>query len=180
MRKLALILALSLCLASPNVEAATLIFEPPAPATEPPPRAVPEDPIVEITGPDGSVAKNDVSGKGAVLCSYSLFLITRAVAELCDWPRSPADDAIDEGLADIEAFILANSNPPMTEADLAARRMNALPKGETGEKALVCDAAGSDYATFAQRLRDIPATDLQAAFAEMLSVPREPVMNPCF
>jgi hypothetical protein len=187
MRKLALTVALSLCLASPAVEAATLIVEPPsAPATELPPRAVPEDPIVEIILPDGSVAKNDVSGKGAVLCAWMIYVGVQYTTRKCGWAHLPTDDAINQAVDDIDQFIIDNMPSPMTQAqldELKSKDNDWLWDGSAESIAKMCsvedDNAGGP-AAFAWSLRSrINAESLRSSVVQLMSVPREPVMNPC-
>jgi hypothetical protein len=54
--------------------------------------------------------EHDKSGRGAVLCIWAIYLSIQATTADCGWTRRPVDDAIDEAIAAIDEFILANSS----------------------------------------------------------------------
>lgn len=119
----------------------------------------------------------DKSGKGAVLCTWSLYLSTRNLAAACGLPRAPTDDALDRAIAEIDDFILANSSlrPDRTalerfkrdaaDSELARARQSGLD-----------NACSNDMVKF---LRSLPPAKIEASVKELLATPREPVMNPC-
>lgn len=121
-------------------------------------------------------AEPDKKG-GAVLCAWAIYLSIRTQSEACSLQREPIDDAIDEAIAAIDEFIVANSSEHPTQATLeafkrraAGSELNALSR--TGLQK-VCD--GPDLKHF----RSIDPAQLRASVKDLLAVPREPVMNPC-
>jgi hypothetical protein len=130
----------------------------------------------------------DRSGKGAVLCLWHILLHTQAVVERCGWERLPVDDAIDRAIIATDAFIIANSSSPVTQDDLAAAkaRISAAAIGEMSSPApsrsWVCSVQEGQYTpgTLAQAMReDFTSQELDLWIADALSVPREPVLDPC-
>ena len=122
-----------------------------------------------VLGPDQF--KGDKSGAGAVLCAWSLYLTIQAQTAACGLPRRPVDDAIDQAVADIDEFILANSSlhptrsmPENFKHDAAARA--AGPQ--------YCE--NKDLATFRSSLSP---EKVQSSVKTLLAIPREPLMNPC-
>lgn len=126
----------------------------------------------------------DTSGKGAVLCLMHVLVGTKAGVEVCKWTRTPADDVIDKGLADIAAFAVANSSrlvmreqfDDYVKGELDVYRdaydqepgyCTADPKNQESEAALPWMFHTMDPAK------------LTAAIADTLSVPREPLLSPC-
>lgn len=121
--------------------------------------------------------ETDKTGNGAVLCAWSVYLSIQAETAACNLPRRPTDDAIDEAIAAIDEFILANSSLHPTrqmleefkhsaaESSLASARRVGLQK--------ICN--GSDL----ERFRRISPDQLRSSVKKLLELPREPVMNPC-
>lgn len=120
----------------------------------------------------------DNSGKGAVLCGYMIYTEVSASSEVCQIPRTAWDDALDHGIADIEDFIVANSSQPVTleqlrrGTDLRAARLMEDVHQSPDHLTSFCQ---SDFLLFRQGT----AEDLKLQVADMLSVPREPLLNPC-
>src|ERR1051326_4608791 len=52
----------------------------------------------------------DKSGKGAVLCAWSIYLSVKAGTAACGLPRRPVDGAIDKAISQMDEFIIANSS----------------------------------------------------------------------
>jgi hypothetical protein len=119
----------------------------------------------------------DKTENGAVLCAWSIYLSIRAKTAACGLQRRPTDDAMDEAIAAIDEFILANSSlhpiRPLleefkhraAEADLAFARKQGLEKA----------CSNGDLEHF----RSISPDQIRASVKKLLEVPREPVMNPC-
>ena len=124
----------------------------------------------------------DQSGKGAVLCAWSIYTTTQTIRDTCQWERTPADDAIDTGVADIEAFIIKNSAKPVTPEQLALTKQDAAADLVQAIAATpdMCTANRQDQSPLALlwAMRTQEPADLTAQIADLLSVPREPVMNP--
>ena len=132
----------------------------------------------------GEAVQYDTSGKGAVLCSQLMLMEVRYVSQLCRWARTPADDAIDKGIADIDAFVLKNSSRPVTQEMLDQRKADYFagrpkPGGALPRR---CTADPKDFDSDTALLWSIHQMDpaaLAASTAELLSIPREPLLNPC-
>jgi hypothetical protein len=119
----------------------------------------------------------DKTANGAVLCAWSVYLGIRARTAACGLQRRPTDDAMDEAIAAIDEFILANSSLRPTrpvleefkhrasEADIAFARQRGLEK--------VCSSRDLEH------FRSISPDQIRASVKKLLEVPREPVMNPC-
>jgi hypothetical protein len=61
------------------------------------------------TNPGTSMTEGDQK-VGALGCAYAILVEVQARTAICDWARQPADDAIDEAIAALEDFMLANSS----------------------------------------------------------------------
>ena len=139
-------------------------------------------PGVPVLGQDGMVLGSrqfefDKSGKGAVLCVWSIYLSVQAKTSACGLPRRPTDDAMDEAIAAMDEFILSNSSLHPTREmledfkrkavapDISMARRNGIEK--------VCESADLE------RFRSISPEKIRTSAKELLAVPREPVMNPC-
>ncbi|SRR5258708_28188351 len=118
--------------------------------------------------------ERDNSGRGAVLCIWSIHLSVQARAAECGWARRPVDDAIDEAIKAIDEFILANSSlhptRPMLE-DFKRRAAESERRIVTRER--YCDNRDSEF------VRSADPDRIREEVKALLSVPREPVMNPC-
>ncbi|WP_315713784.1 MULTISPECIES: hypothetical protein [unclassified Bradyrhizobium] len=119
----------------------------------------------------------DQSGDGAVLCSWALFLSVQAQTAMCELPRGPNDDAIDEAIVAIDDFILANSSlkPTRTMLDEFKRRAASAQTAQARQAGLQDRCKSRDIEHF----RSIPPEELRASVKKLLAKPREPVMNPC-
>jgi hypothetical protein len=118
--------------------------------------------------------------KGAVLCAWGIYLIVQMHTAACGWARQPVDDAIDQAIADMEAFILANSSVFRTRAML-----EDFKRGATGPSGFV-DSAGSKERCedpgvnrFVANIRQTDPDKFRESMKEFLSVPRDPQLNPC-
>lgn len=138
------------------------------------------------TDGDGWVAKSDMSGKGAVLCLWSIYAGVQYTTRKCGWTRLAVDDAIDQAVVDIDQFIIDNMPTPVTQAQLdeMKRKDNDwLWGGSPASIAKMCaveDMNEGGPAVFAWQYRsNSDAESLRAGVADLLSIPREPVMNPC-
>ena len=119
----------------------------------------------------------DQSGKGAVLCVWSLYLSIQAQTAACGLTRRPTDDAMDEAIVAIDEFILANSSLHPTRAMLDEFKRSAAESDVAfaRERGLEKFCSRPDL----DRLRRINPDQIRAAMKKLLELPREPVMNPC-
>ncbi|MEA1652060.1 hypothetical protein UAJ10_23980 [Nitrospirillum sp. BR 11164] len=127
----------------------------------------------------------DRSGHGAVMCLRELYIGLREGLDLC---RQDGDDALrrfmDEGLDQIDDFVVANSLTPITKDALRATEETRLKKQRDdaalrGQEAQAKICAGGDAQRMLGGLRSASLDKLRAELAAALSVPRPPVFNPC-
>ena len=125
----------------------------------------------------GPLFAADVSGLGAVLCHWRIYLLVQARTAGCGLARGPVDDVIDEAIVEIDEFILANSSEHPTRATLDNTKrlatefeLSQLPPANPSK---MC--AGD----LVDQLRDWGPDQIRAEVKKLLSIPREPVMNPC-
>ena len=116
-------------------------------------------------------------GAGAVLCTWSIYLSIRAERAACGAARLPVDDAIDEAIAAMDDFILANSSLHPTRSMLEDFKRRAA---ESELRAM----SRRDLQEYCGRhefkeSRSIILERIGAEMKALLAVPREPVMNPC-
>jgi hypothetical protein len=129
----------------------------------------------------------DNSGHGAVMCIWGIYTGLRASLDIC--PSDNPDDeklktALDEAINRINAFIVANSVPPITEATLEDQVNTQVLKtrtkaGSMSKDELTKKCATSDVGKMLDKLRSSPREQLKANVDDLLSVPRLPVINPC-
>jgi hypothetical protein len=137
----------------------------------------PATPQIPQTGP-----QTDQSGKGAVLCSWHVYSAALQLAERCHPGRDPElQRALGDGVGDIEAFIVRHSRPQVTAGQVAALRERGFR-----ETADWITRNGGDFcrdpnlAPLYGELRRRGAEGVRADVADLLSVPRQPLMDPCF
>jgi hypothetical protein len=108
---------------------------------------------------------------------WGIYASVEAMVDVCGLPTTATDDAIRVGLKRINKFIIENSRSPVTEAqlesELAAVKNQQVtqvvqPVGPRG-----CN--GQDIAPFRQAALE----QIEKSIDELLSIPREPLMNPC-
>jgi|SRR5579871_3024547 len=116
----------------------------------------------------------DKSGKGAVLCVWSIYLSLQAAAKTCQMPRRPVDDAIDQAIIQMDDFIIANSSLHPTRAALEDFKRRAAAQAQS-QKGFCEGPAIRDFDVF----RRMTPEQVQKSIADLLAAPREPVMNPC-
>jgi hypothetical protein len=122
-----------------------------------------------VLGPDQF--KGDMSGAGAVLCTWSRYLSIQTWTANCALPRRPVDDAIDQAVVDIDEFILANSSLHPTRPMLENFKHDAAAR-DAGPQ--YCE--NKDLPKFRNLLTP---EKVQSSVKTLLAVPREPLMNPC-
>ena len=119
----------------------------------------------------------DNSGKGAVLCIHWLYAEMYQYMLLCRPQETEAIEALSESLHDFETFIARNSDLSLEEAQRLTilRRKAALNQSVHLEKA-TCTHAKKELIQFVEGLA--PEKVIENT-AEILSIDRKPVMNPC-
>lgn len=135
---------------------------------------------------DGEVSsfRVDNSGHGAVLCSWGITIALATWVETCPALHSQTNrtrylDAVPR----INRFIRDNMFEPVTleqvEAAAAERRKAAVELYESeSDPASFCTK--SEYAKFIEAYGELSDQEFQAFVDKLLSVPRLPVMGPCF
>jgi hypothetical protein len=121
--------------------------------------------------------ERDSSGKGAVLCAWSIFLSVQTHTKDCGLTRRPVDDVIDEAISQIDEFILANSSLHPTRAALEEFKRAAaeFERGLARQRSPKQFCENTDYEIW----RGADPEKIRASVNALLSIPREPVMNPC-
>lgn len=181
------VLSLAVCLASSAPAAGqefsleTIIAQPGAQTTTTLNKNGSEDKVVKF--PSGvvfhSVRRNgktqtagvDQSGHGAVLCSWEIYVTLGAALEICpEYRNESLKISLANAVDRINDFIVANSIFPISKAELekraAAKREVRLCRSRT--VAGMLESVGS-----------VSHDKLMRGVADLLSVPRPPVMNPC-
>lgn len=135
---------------------------------------VPEPDALISSG--GGVALVDRSGKGAVLCAWSMLAAAKQVGDRCYPGQDQAlRKELNRSIERTQAFIVENSSAPVTRADLQSFKSARGPNDSMAPLGL----CRSDWVELYVRFRDKGAEALTAYTDELLSLPREPVMNPC-
>jgi len=130
---------------------------------------------IETTRSGNNTVQTDRTGKGAVLCMWGILEAVRAAGRECFKGQDPAFQAeLDHSMTRIDRFIIRNSTRPVTQAALEARRVQGLQQLHAYGNICTGDAAKM-YGV----MRASGAAQLRAGTTELLSIPREPVTNPC-
>jgi hypothetical protein len=139
--------------------------------------------LLSLSSPSSATAQefsfeHDESGKGAVVCSYAIYVGVQAVTKHCGWSRGPTDDAVDRAIKSMEQFIIANNKVPVTQEMLDRLRAREFEK----HRGVSCERDPGNFGSsieFIYMLRTQPPEEIDAGVADLLSIPREPRMNPC-
>lgn len=118
--------------------------------------------------------QSDTSGKGAVLCGWSIYVGIEQGIRLCDLPPGPGDENIAPSIARVERFILEHTTQGISQAVLDDYKRRADAQSRT-----FMQDAGQAMCSDIARMRDLIVDDIVRMTDDLLSVPREPVWNPC-
>jgi len=127
----------------------------------------------------------DNSGHGAVMCVWSIYVALSVALDVCDSTPDPAvKAALSDAIRQMDEFIIKNSLTPVSQAELDARKAGERTKGLAVISGLSKDdasrkCASGDISKMLAAFKTAPAGKLKAEIANLLSVPRPPVMNPC-
>jgi hypothetical protein len=121
-------------------------------------------------------------GEG-VLCAYDIYHNTQYVVKACGWDRLIVDDTIDDAVARIEQYIVANSSSPAKRDEASGGRLRELDADwvaltET-ERQKFCNGT-SDGAELPRVTRTIPPAEIDRIITELTSAPGEPTYGTCF
>lgn len=119
--------------------------------------------------------KVDRSGKGAVLCMWSIYVSIQHGVELCKLDAQPSDAELGRSIERIEEFTLENTTIGVSAGDLRDYKADTYKQTKSMIDAGQGDAVCRDIARF----RDSLADGLKDQTDALLSIPREPLWNPC-
>ena len=129
---------------------------------------------VTTEGVDGE-AQVDNTGKGAVLCARMLYIAAEQVGRQCAAGQDAAfQQELTRSLSRIDRFIIANSSQPVTQAQLDAAR--AREQAQNRRHVKLCEG---DMLGLYQAIRAQGPQAMRTSVDDLLSIPREPVLNPC-
>jgi hypothetical protein len=129
--------------------------------------------------------QTDISGHGAVLCAWEIYVTVRAHIEACSPGEDPNFEAnLDYAIDQINGFVAENSLVPITKPQL----MDAIEQRKLQAKRAMfghshegqrkrCEADG--ISSIAKPLKLAPQDAWVSGLTKLLSVKRPPVMNPC-
>lgn len=122
----------------------------------------------------------DTTGKGAVLCVWSIYLSVQTQTKACNIERKPVDDAIDRAVAAMDDFIMQNSSLHPTPEMLQDFKRRAAES----ELKFIRDhgEANEQYCKrndLIEHFRSLRPEEIDQNMKELLATPREPTMNPC-
>lgn len=134
---------------------------------------------VEITSDGEGTVGLDTSGLGAVLCLREVILTLQLFLQEC--PSSDqflhAED-VDKVIEKMDNFIVANSISPVTLAEIATQKQEWRKRlYERMNRPIECSNEAKNEMKNFWKAANGKNGD---GFEKMLSVPRPPVMNPCF
>jgi hypothetical protein len=127
----------------------------------------------------------DMSGHGAVRCSWGIYVAIRAHVDACSPGEDPNLEAdLDEALDRINDFIVENSLVPTTKSQLVdaiaqhkqQAKLALLGKSQEDQRKQ-CEADG--IGPFIKSMNSTPRDKWKSSVDDLLSVKRPPVMNPC-
>ncbi|MEO5375672.1 MAG: hypothetical protein H7840_15620 [Alphaproteobacteria bacterium] len=127
----------------------------------------------------------DNSGHGAVMCMWGLYVDLKTTLDYC-LPDKFGDlkEELSVAIGQINDFIVQNSLTKVSPADIEGRiakqednirkRIRGIPRDELEMKCVPKGMIG-----IIENLQSTPREKFKASIANLLSVPRPPVMNPC-
>ena len=111
-----------------------------------------------------------------IACSYGILLFSQVFTAYCGWTRRPADDAIDDAIAAIEDYVVANSSPPPTRPTLEDLKQRAAEHFRGGLTRQQCE--GRD-AEFYGGIRNTDADQIRKWAKQLLSPTHELIRGAC-
>jgi hypothetical protein len=129
-----------------------------------------EHPEQEKAPPLGKPNPEDLK-HGAVLCSWSIFLIVRTIGNTCYAPKDEEfRNTLDREIARIDKFIMDNRPATPEELEILRQGLAFMPPDY-----LCSDQSRQFYEVF----RNWGREKIRQGVTDLLSVPRKPAMNPC-
>lgn len=123
-----------------------------------------------------------VPGEG-VICAYGLYTMLQFTAKVCDWERVPFDETLDQAIADIESYILANARDPSIVESTRANLLGGEAVWNTwsaGDQKADCEQQSKAQTMAGIPIRQTDPAELKRSVELLLSVPGEPTLGSCF
>lgn len=116
----------------------------------------------------------DQSGKGAVLCVWSIYVGIEQGIDLCEMAPMAGDEHLAPSIRRMEDFILEHTTQGISQAvldDYKSRVYEQTRQLMGSQSKAMCEDV--------RMMRELLVGNLVAATDDVLSVPREPLWNPC-
>jgi hypothetical protein len=126
--------------------------------------------------PDNSSVATDQSGHGAVLCAWTIYVAIQYVGKTCFPEDKQTQSLLAEEIERIDRFIMANA--PATREQVERRKANDLSAEGSGQL-LQCGNEQWKWLEDSYTGMQANPQKLRAEIDDLLSVPRQPVLNPC-
>jgi hypothetical protein len=117
----------------------------------------------------------DESGKGAVLCLWSIYISIEQGVDICGLEPRPSDADLRASIDRTEAFILENTTTGITTETLSTYKADVYDQTKEMLRTDNGEAMCRDVVTFRENI----AEDVTRHTNELLSISREPLWNPC-
>jgi len=117
----------------------------------------------------------DRSGKGAVLCLWSIYVSIQHGVELCKLDAQHSDAELGRSIERIEKFTLENTTIGVSAGDLRDHKADVFNQ----TKSMIDAGQGDAVCRDITRFRDSLADGVREQTDALLSIPREPLWNPC-
>ncbi|MDB5536726.1 MAG: hypothetical protein JWP26_3956 [Devosia sp.] len=119
----------------------------------------------------------DASGKGPVLCVWGIYQLIDQHTRKCGWVHNAVDSAVEAGIAKMDAFIIENSSTPVSQQTLDEKKLTFA--SQVPDNACAFKPGDGSFTSMIWGMRQGDPATVTSDIAELLSVPREPLMNPC-
>ncbi|MDD3019946.1 MAG: hypothetical protein PHX61_03065 [Alphaproteobacteria bacterium] len=127
----------------------------------------------------------DNSGKGAVRCSWEIYVAMKNMSELC----FPDDESefkknLDYAVDKTNDFIIVNSLSPITKSEIEEsikRKFLELKEqiSKISKEKFDKECSSGSIAQMKKHMMSKSPEEFRKAVDDVLSIPRPPVMNPC-
>lgn len=137
--------------------------------------------IRETRWADGGFQRSseDRSGQGAVLCPWIIYIELMGGVDVCAPGKYPGlRERLNGAIGAMNAFIVANNPVPVTMEQVEAK-VAWLDEFGRGRASLTPWCRSGELEQWATRFFLMPRAEWERSVAELLSVPRPPVENPC-
>ena len=117
---------------------------------------------------------SDQTGKGAVVCAWWIYVGVQQTGEECFPGKDEAfKSELSRSITRIDSFIIRNNSTPVTQMQLDAS------KQEQQQSNKQFDFCSGDGSTMYKMMSSAGPMALRESVDELLSIPREPVADPC-